>query len=370
MTAFVFDSHDRYPVGNVDDTRIPAIDCLRGLMLAMVLADHIDALTFSNASIGKWTLMGLGFSDAADVFVFLSGFVFGLAYGKRIRRVGRWSSLKHGCVRILQIYVGYLTCTFCVSLLQLCAGTTDWTNLYERGLSSLYLANHLSDAGILCLYVVLLPWLLLLLISFHKQWWWIALGVSLATYAAAQFAASHGWQLPKGWVFQPMAWQLLMVIAAILGRQFGAIGSIGWVRSRTLFGMAIAVLLLGLAVKKSAMLPFDWTGSPFLTSHFLIGKSNWGPLRGLHLLSLVYVTNFLVPIGRTIWSIPLLEPLRVCGRHSLTVFCVGIVLTQVVSILTRSFGQEPSVVWIMVIDALVLQWAVAWSLDRRNGTRS
>ena len=49
-------------------------------MLAIALEDHLDALTFGGTAVRTWTLLGLGFSDAADAFVFISGFVFGFKH--------------------------------------------------------------------------------------------------------------------------------------------------------------------------------------------------------------------------------------------------------------------------------------------------
>jgi len=344
-----------------------AIDCLRGLMLAIVLANHIDFMAVNGGSIRNWTLIGLGFSDAADVFVFLSGFVFGLAYGKRIQREGGWSSMKHGLFRTLQIYIGFSACVVCVGLLRVGSGMTLWTAQYSEWLSNTYLGDQPPNTGILCLYVVLLPWLLLLFVTLSERLWWVMLGISLAVYVMAQIASTDGWRLPPGWNFQPPAWQFLMVFAAIQGRNFSANGSTGWPRSRVLFAASVLVLLLGLVVKKSEWLPFEWLGnSPTLQSQEWTGKSNWAPLRGLHHLSLVYATVYLIPLSREIWSSRPLEPLRACGRHSLTIYCVGVVLAQVASNVFRWMGYAPSTVWLIAFDAIAFQCLIALLLDHRG----
>ena len=64
-------------------SRMAAFDCPRGLMLAIVLADYIDFMALNSGTIRFWTLLGLGFSGVSDVFVFLSGFVFGLEMRQR-----------------------------------------------------------------------------------------------------------------------------------------------------------------------------------------------------------------------------------------------------------------------------------------------
>ena len=343
--------------------RISSIDCMRGLMLAMVLADHIDSQHYNNAGIVKWTLMGLGFSDASDVFVFLSGFVFGYAYGKRIKRNGKISSFNHGLVRILQIYVGLITCSFCVGLLQLCMGFVSWNVQCKLLLSSCCLGNQSFNTGILSLYIVLLPWLLLLFLTFSENLQWLVISLSLAVYVFAQIEACHGRHLPAGWLFQPMAWQFLMVVAAFSGRKFGASGRNVCHRSRGLFATSLLILIFGLVVKKLEWFQLDLHTSVFFWNHSLIDKSNLGPLRLLHLFSMVYVTLFLWPPDSAMWSSRILSPMRTCGRHSLTLYCIGVVLTELTSIISHWTGDSTATVWMLVIDALALQCCMAYVLD-------
>ena len=348
-----------------------ALDCLRGLMLAIVLADHIDFMALNRGTIRNWTLIGLGFSDAADVFVFLSGFVFGLAYGKRIQREGRWSILKHGLFRTLQIYLGFVVCVVCAGLLKIESGTMTWTTQSSEWLANMYLDKQPPNTGILCLYIVLLPWLLLLFMTLSGRLWSVMLGISLALYVFAQIAAHYAWQVPPGWNFQPPGWQFLMVFAAIQGRKFGIRGSTGWPRSRTLFIAAVLVLLLGFVMKKSEWLPFALPARfQMLESHAWTGKSNWPPLRGLHHLSLVYTTVYVIPLSSQIWSNRLLEPLRACGRNSLSIYCVGVVLAQVASNVFRWMGNAPSMVCLMAFDAIAFQCLIALLLEHLGRRKS
>ena len=58
--------------------RIDGIDCWRGLALLMIFIDHLPENVFQHV-----TQQNFGFSDAAEVFVFLSGVSVALAYGTR-----------------------------------------------------------------------------------------------------------------------------------------------------------------------------------------------------------------------------------------------------------------------------------------------
>ena len=51
------------------------IDFFRGLALYMVVVDHIGG-----DPLGKFTYQAVGFSDAAEIFIFISGMACGIAY--------------------------------------------------------------------------------------------------------------------------------------------------------------------------------------------------------------------------------------------------------------------------------------------------
>ncbi len=57
--------------------RDPRIDFFRGLALIFIFWDHVP-----HNPLGQITLRNIGFSDAAEVFVFLAGYAAILAYGK------------------------------------------------------------------------------------------------------------------------------------------------------------------------------------------------------------------------------------------------------------------------------------------------
>ena len=70
------------------------IDFFRGLALVFIFWDHIPGNPLANL-----TVRNFGFSDAAEIFVFLAGYAAVLAYGKVARRDG-WLV---ACVRILRL---------------------------------------------------------------------------------------------------------------------------------------------------------------------------------------------------------------------------------------------------------------------------
>src|SRR5947209_15498728 len=56
------------------------LDLFRGLALWFIFIDHIPG-----NSVGQFTLRAFGFSDATEIFVFISGYTAALVYGRAMR---------------------------------------------------------------------------------------------------------------------------------------------------------------------------------------------------------------------------------------------------------------------------------------------
>ena len=77
--------------------RIDGIDFWRGLALLMIFIDHVPENVFQHV-----TQKNFGFSDAAELFVFLAGVSVALAYGTRFfeeRPSGRYAPCFAGRLR-------------------------------------------------------------------------------------------------------------------------------------------------------------------------------------------------------------------------------------------------------------------------------
>lgn len=57
--------------------------------MLMILVDHIELL-IGERWISNYTMASWGPADALDLFVFISGYVFGLAYDKTLVQKGLW----------------------------------------------------------------------------------------------------------------------------------------------------------------------------------------------------------------------------------------------------------------------------------------
>ena len=79
------------------------IDFFRGIALYMILVDHV-----AGDPISKFTYQRIGFSDAAELFVFLSGVSCAIVYSRIQARRGWQGLLTAVSKRTAKIYAFYL----------------------------------------------------------------------------------------------------------------------------------------------------------------------------------------------------------------------------------------------------------------------
>jgi hypothetical protein len=134
---------------------------------------------------------------------------------------------------------------------------------------------------------------------------------------------------PSGlWYFNPFTWQLLFFLGAWIALG-GAQAVQPVLRTRVVFYLAVTFIVFAFVVTMVAhssvlgnLLP-HWILRPFDPND----KTNLAPYRVVHLIAVaVVVTRFLAadsPILQWRLSAQLIK----CGRNSLEVFCIGIVLS-------------------------------------------
>ncbi len=318
------------------------VDFFRGLALWFIFLDHVP----SNM-VGQFTLRNFGFSDATEIFVFISGYSAAIAYGRSERKLGFVYMTAHVWRRCWQLYVAHLV------LFIFYTAQIAW--LAERFSNSMYIeevniarfleAPHIALLEALTLRfrpanLDILPLYIVLLFAFPfvgralRAMPMTTLAGSFALYLAARYA---GWNLPTavdgiGWFFNPFAWQLLFFIGVLC-----AIAPPSWrpaMRWRPWLGV-VAAVYLGLStfvagswqIGLFADLMTKAMPSPWIEWMYPIDKTNMDILRLLHFLALAYLAaHFIAPSARFLqrsWA----KPLIACGRQSLYVFCLGIFLS-------------------------------------------
>nr|WP_249812231.1 OpgC domain-containing protein [Bradyrhizobium sp. 151] len=136
-----------------------------------------------------------------------------------------------------------------------------------------------------------------------------------------------GWSVPAWpndvWFFNPLAWQLLVVLGAwwvIEGKTFWP-----WVTSRTALAIAILYLVFGLTIALS------WSIGPVVSQMlaelvYPPDKSNLAPLRLLHFVALAILVAWVVPRDWRWLTTPVMRGAIRCGENSLAIYCIGVLL--------------------------------------------
>ena len=364
--------------------RLIAVDFFRGLALVFVLLDHLD-WSAGPILIRRWTPIGLGFSDGAEAFVFLSGLTFGWVYSARLLRDGLRRSLVKVLHRVLQIYIGYvITLLLIAALSNAPIFMTDWTrNALRTGdgmtfsdalLRMLRMEAFPFGIDILGLYIVLLPCMLLLLVASQRARW-IVLALSITAYVAVQpplgwSAASPSWL--SEWFFHPLAWQFIFLLGMLIGEHLRRTQS-SVPRNAVFATIAAALVAFGLVyglrrevvglTGVSDRAVWEWGG---LSKSWLVAKPRLGPVRVVHFLSVAYLAAYCLPEQSRLWNIRWLKPVIHTGRHSLPLYCFGTLLVYSAALPFYWYGNSPAVVIVVAVDACLLQFALAWWLEQRR----
>lgn len=349
------------------------IDFFRGLALIFIFIDHSPG----NA-LAAMTLHSFGFADAAEVFVLLAGYSATLAYGRKLDGANPSDGVEQVGLRVGQIYLWHLTCLAIAVVLLFAASHYFGTDRYTGGIGVKQFAETPAIAvisaallilqpnlfNILPLYVVLLAVfpVLFLLLRYDMR---IGLGVSALIWLAS------GWlHLPlaggERWFFNPFAWQFLIALgaAAAMTTRRGRLP-----QSRAL--LAVAVGYVAFALVYAA----PWAQIPALAdfrvipagSLGIIDKTNVSVWRLAHVLALGYIAVSLIAPRADWLNSRLTRAISRCGRHSLEIFSLGLLLSLVGWIAFEEFGTGlPVQVAVNVVGVGVLGYAAWWLSNRRR----
>jgi hypothetical protein len=307
------------------------IDACRGIALWCIFLDHVPN------NIGSWlALRNYGFSDAAEVFMFISGVTCALAYGRACRREGWTGVIRRTLRRSWDVYVAFLLLTLASAILVYLAGGGRLADESNTRILLDHPGATLAHAAILQYRPVntdVLPIFVLLHLLFAPLLWLllrvpnVTLGASLALYALAQV---FGWTVPAWpnghWAFNPLAWQLLVVLGAwwmIEGKR-----SWTWVTSRTALVLAVVYLLFSLIIALSWRIKPLEALIPQALANLLypLDKSNLDPLRLLHFLAIAVLAAWFVPRTWRGLTTPVMRGAIRCGQNSLPIYCLGVLL--------------------------------------------
>jgi hypothetical protein len=345
------------------------LDLFRGFANWVIFVDHIP-----NNVVNWLTTRNYGFSDAADLFVFISGYTASFVYARVMLERGFVVGATKLLKRVWQLYVahvllfvvyivgiGYAAQRFNVPVIIHefnIAGLLD--NPPQMILEALLLKFKPYNLDVLPLYIVLMAVFPLVL--------WCMLrkpDLTMAASIALYFAARHfDWNLPSypagTWFFNPFCWQILFMFGAwfALG---GAFGARPIIRSRALIVVGGAYLLFAAVMTLAGKFPVlealfpDWLYNVFNPND----KTNMAPYRVIHFVIIAFFITRFLPRDWKGLEWPVFQPAIRCGQHSLEVFCVGIFLAFVGHFVLLLYGGIAMQILVSVV-GIGLLCAVAY----------
>jgi hypothetical protein len=350
------------------------LDLFRGIALWLIFLDHIPE------NVVNWfTIRNYGFSDATEIFIFISGYTAAFVYGRAMRERGYLIASARILRRAWQIYVAHIF-LFTIFMAEIAYVAATFDNpLYAEEMNildflkqpdvtifqALLLKFKPVNMDVLPLYIVLLllfpPALAMLL--------WqpaFALAASALLYVLTW---NFDWNLPAYpngvWFFNPFAWQLLFVFGAwcALG---GAKRLAPVLQSRAILAVAIAYLAFAFVITLTWYIEPLGRLVPNWLSEWMypIDKTNLDVLRFAHFLALAAVTVRFVPRDWPGLKWPILQPAIRCGQHSLEIFCLGVFLAFAGQFVISEYSGGPLIqiaisitgILIMIGTANLISW--------------
>jgi hypothetical protein len=353
-------------------TRDRGIDLVRGAGILMIALDHLGGLTHrlspSGFIVPFVTWSRIGWSSAAEFFVFFSGYLIGAVYLRTLQMHGPVLLHARAVHRAWQIYAANLL-TFCVVLL--ITGFVRNDQLMHVSFAHILAGKGLIDPlvsflqmrtapmffEILFLYVVMLlaaPALLLL----ARRSISAVMACSLAIWLCVQINPAIN--LAR-WNFNPFAWQLVFVTGmmfAVGGLFARIIAAVGRRRLLLMTGVPLVLAFVIKSVDKSEIV-FPWIGQVHVPG---IDKTSLAGLRLAHFgVSLLFVMAAL-PSADSLARSTLAGIVSRIGQHSLECFCMSTILVYGVTALLANQGMLQSMPVLLagvVMVVLLCAWARA-----------
>jgi hypothetical protein len=342
------------------------IDFFRGVALWWIFTDHIPADWLGNFSIRNFALC-----DATELFVLLAGYAGGIAYGRTLRNEGWLYAGADVIRRAWTLYIAhiFLFVIFAAQVGVSAAALDRADYLDEIHLDVLGEAPYRALAEALTLhfqpaYLNILPLYVVILLMFAAalpllRWPSVLAGLSLGLYMVARlFSLNFSSWTGGGWFFNPLTWQLLFMMGAILAYAPGEAPR----RPARLFDVASVLIVIFGLVMQWLIWPYpDATAHlppPLVHLLFSVDKGGLHPFRLLSILALTWLCTRLISSKARWLTSRIAQPFVMAGQHSLPVFCAGIFL----AFLGRIATEANAGFWVQLgvnLGGATSLWAVA-----------
>lgn len=352
------------------------IDFLRGFFILSMCIDHLGFLLQGvgyNTALKVYTYQSIGWSSAAEFFVFFSGYVIATVYSRSLATRGFFRTQLRGLHRGWELYVR----NGLIFLLVL--AFIPWAFPQSEGLMSfsrLQLAPEYGDKVVLAFmrfeyfpaFLEVLPLYMVLMavapafLYLHMRSRWVPILLSGMLWLAVQFMPALNFRTPGAWHFNPLAWQFVFFLGVWFAKErpLASFDRSNQVR-KVLAALCLLTLCSALKAMDKVNLSLPLIGAIDIPWH---GKTNVEPLRLLHFLLVVWFIAVAMPSNGWIRSHALPRGVARVGTHSLDCFSASIVSCYVLAGLfswsgrgaTEYFMVQAVNVFGMVLIAVWFQW--------------
>jgi hypothetical protein len=358
-----------------DKGRDLRLDLFRGVANWAIFLDHIPDNVVNWITTRNW-----GFSDAADLFVFISGYTASFVYARMMIERGFIVGATRLTKRVWQLYVAHiiLFVIYIVAISYLARRFADSELINEFNVAGL--VDHATETlgqGLLLRFkpvnLDVLP-LYIVLMGFFPPVLWIMLRqpdltmlVSIVLWLVARHFSWNLTAYPAGtWYFNPYCWQVLFVFGSWCA--LGGAKRAAWIiNSRIALYLGIAYLIFALIMTMAgrfadfgAMFP-HWLYSAFNPND----KTYMAPYRFLHFIVIAMLVVRFVPKTWSGLEWKGFDPAIVCGQQSLAVFCVGVFLSFVAHFVlilsTGSLLAQVLVSFAGIAIMTIVAYYISWS---------
>ncbi|HLH25717.1 MAG TPA: OpgC domain-containing protein [Chloroflexota bacterium] len=204
-----------------EGTRDLRYDFLRGFAVLAMVVDHVGGPSWLYAITGGNRF----YTSAAEGFIFLSGLLVGIVYGRIVQRDGLAVGMRKALERAVVLYLLTVGVTFPLLLVSEMLDLPWATGVFLTdpvalvvGILTLHRTYYLID--VMVLYTLLLavaPFALYLLLQGRTR---LLLGLSWALWLAFQIAPDQAdvpWPIAGNYLFHFSAWQVFFFTAMALG---------------------------------------------------------------------------------------------------------------------------------------------------------
>ena len=350
------------------------LDFFRGLALIFIFVDHIPENILS-----YFTIQAVAFFDAAEVFIFISGYTAALVYGQTLVSQGTLYATARILGRAWQLYVAHIF-LFVMFIAEVSYTVTTFNNpMYndEMRVGDFLNEPHVAIVKALLLefqptFLDILPLYILLLVIFPvvllglRSRPLIVLVPSFLLYLLVQATDLPVPAYPEGhvWYFNPLAWQFLFIAGAALGLPWRR--ERRWSRwARPVLPLAVSVVAAGLIIKLSWTIHGIWDPFPGLLLKELwpVNKNNLSVIRVIPFFAAVAVVVIVVPANAAILRSSAAKPLVLCGQQSLEIFCLGILLSALGHFVLSEYDSAISIQLLVNLAGIVVMCLTARMLD-------